>query len=87
MNTTKGRLRRTTKGRFTKGGGRLTREEVIAIYLQDGPQKVICYDFGVSSSHVSRIKNHEIHAEITRPYADTALLNATLATLAFTGGA
>jgi hypothetical protein len=61
---------------------RLTRDEIAAIFLADGMQKTIAFAFGISNPHVSRIKSHEAHPEITRPLGPAAPLNAQLITLA-----
>lgn len=43
----------------------LTNKQVLAIYAATGTRRVIGREYGISDSHVGRIKRGEVHAGIT----------------------
>jgi hypothetical protein len=65
-----------------RAGRLITPELAVAIFTASGLRKQIAFAYRVSQSAVSGIKNGRMHGDVTRPYAEAAIVNAMLVTTA-----
>lgn len=69
----------------TKGSHKLTRDQVLGIYLSAAKPKKIAHEFGVSQATISHIKTGNRHRDLTDQWRKAAVINAHLVSLACTG--
>lgn len=66
-------------------GSHLTDEQIIAIFLSEGPQKIAAAEYDVHVSTVSVIRSGKYRADLTRGANVAYILGATLITAACIG--
>lgn len=69
-------------------GHRLTDDQILSIFWEGGqkvPQKVTANRYGISQGHVCNIQHGKVSRHLLGILCDANVVNATIATLAFTG--